>query len=172
MILFALFIALHLFVMTKYFEGFIPSFNEQSYQTGYRNADGTLQKEYRKSIHLESFIDPKEHARRELEYASQRIAVYLYQVSRRGVNGLSDEPSFQDLWAFIGSGGTGSINLSGNTSPFLNYITLRDGSYGRYLLRNNTLFSEISKYQYDYDLREVGTNSRTPYGYQDFIKVR
>jgi len=173
MILFALFFALFLYSITKYFESYLPIVYEANFQTGARNVNGTLSKEYRKEDYFKVVLDPKEYARKEFEIASQRIAVYLYQVSRRSINGLNYEPSFQELWSFLGSFPTGDINLYGSTSSTLNLATLRDGSYGRFLVRQNTLFSEIAKYQYEYDLRELNINTnRNSYGYEDFIKVK
>jgi len=169
MIVFALFFALLSYFTAKYLESFVPLSKEYSYQTGHRLLDGRLYKEYERENFFDVSVDPKEYARKELERASQRIAVYLYQVSRRSVNGLNYEPSFQELWSFLGTSDVGDLNLNGTTSQVLTVLTLKDGSYGRYLLRQNTLFSEISQYQYEYDLREARESS---YGYQDFIKVK
>jgi len=169
MIVFALFFALLFYFTAKYLESYVPLSKEYSYQTGYRLLDGRLSKEEVRENSFAVNVDPKEHARKELERASQRIAVYLYQVSRRSVNGLNYEPSFQELWSFLGSQERGDLNLNGATSQVLTLQSLRDGSYGRYLLRRNALFSEISQYQYEYDLRELRKSS---YGYQDFIKIK
>lgn len=156
MILIALFLALFMHASGKFLESVVPLSRELSLQRSYR-------------VSYFGVVDEREKARRELEYASQRVAVYLFQRSRRE---LLYEPSPSELWSFIGAwGNTGSVNLSGSTSSSFSYSTLVDGSFGRYLLRSSTLFADLTQYQYDYDLRGVSSTS-TVYGYEDFLRVR